>query len=198
LPRGQSKKRSSAFFCLRVYEGFRELDSRKRHTSVRRLGGQWHEPWPSPRSPGRNCPGAFERGASRTEGPLSSPASIEPYDARLISGPRRETRTARESRGDPKNGGFLRTPGAAFATRWRGMNVLPSASDLCADSDIFVKRSSLSANYLGDNGDNRFSSRNRRFSQYFAEIGNCSAGNSEMMVWPLSVTTTSSSMRAAE
>jgi hypothetical protein len=35
-------------------------------------------------------------------------------------------------------------------------------------------------------------------SQYFAAIGNCSAGNSEMMVWPLSVTTTSSSMRAAE
>jgi hypothetical protein len=35
-------------------------------------------------------------------------------------------------------------------------------------------------------------------SQYFAAIGNCSAGNSEMMVWPLSVTTTSSSIRAAE
>src|SRR6516225_5830016 len=35
-------------------------------------------------------------------------------------------------------------------------------------------------------------------SQYFAAIGNCSAGNNEMMVWPLSVTTTSSSMRAAE
>jgi hypothetical protein len=35
-------------------------------------------------------------------------------------------------------------------------------------------------------------------AQYFAAIGNSSAGNNEMMVWPLLVTTTSSSMRAAE
>jgi hypothetical protein len=35
-------------------------------------------------------------------------------------------------------------------------------------------------------------------AQYFAEIGNSSAGNSEISRQPLSVTTTSSSMRAAE
>ncbi len=46
--------------------------------------------------------------------------------------------------------------------------------------------------------DSRFRGNERTCSQYFAAIGNCSAGNSEMMVWPLSVTTTSSSMRAAE
>ena len=38
----------------------------------------------------------------------------------------------------------------------------------------------------------------RQCAQYFAEIGNSSAGNSEITVWPLSVTTISSSMRAAE
>lgn len=36
------------------------------------------------------------------------------------------------------------------------------------------------------------------FAQYLAAIGSSSAGNNEMSVQPLSVTTTSSSMRAAE
>ena len=35
-------------------------------------------------------------------------------------------------------------------------------------------------------------------AQYFAEIGSSSAGNKLITRWPLSVTTTSSSMRAAE
>jgi hypothetical protein len=66
-------------------------------------------------------------------------------------------------------------------------------SGLRVSFDLFIKLNSV-----------RFSllihivvSRTHR-SQYFAEIGNSSAGNSVITRQPLSVTTTSSSMRAAE
>ena len=44
----------------------------------------------------------------------------------------------------------------------------------------------------------RCTASGERNSQYLFAIGNSSAGNCVMTRWPLSVTTTSSSMRAAE
>jgi hypothetical protein len=61
--------------------------------------------------------------------------------------PDARSRTVRDTREDPENGGLLRTPGADCSTRWRGMNVLPSVIAQCADSATLVNHSSLTANY---------------------------------------------------
>src|SRR6185437_2165767 len=65
----------------------------------------------------------------------------------------------------------------------------PSRSRASADSKPAEARSASGGGPQAGRG---------KAPQYFAEIGNSSAGNSEIRRQPLSVTTTSSSMRAAE
>ena len=60
------------------------------------------------------------------------------------------------------------------------------------------EKATASAGSQYKRNDRRDARREWRAAQYFALIGNSSAGNSEIRRQPLSVTTTSSSMRAAE
>jgi hypothetical protein len=101
---------------------------------------------PVPRS--RNCSGAFEQRASRTKGPLSFPARIEPYRCAPMAGGRA---THKHAPRGPVSGGFLRTPRAVSHARFWRHACHPSKVPSMSDSRSSDKLNSLAANFIHKN-----------------------------------------------
>ena len=74
----------------------------------------------------------------------------------------------------------------------------PAYPELETKATLFVRRTNARIGITFRNNLTHETRHKSQRSQYLAAIGSSSAGNSEITVWPLSVTTTSSSMRAAE